>query len=39
MGLVGSGGFIVGAAWHPISQARTRQQSDDAIGEGMKVLG
>ena len=26
----------VGDAQQPISQARTRQQSDDAIGEGMK---
>ena len=26
----------MGDAQQPISQARTRQQSDDAIGEGMK---
>ena len=26
----------MGDAEQPISQARTRQQSDDAIGEGMK---
>ena len=31
------GWVYVGDAQQPISQARTRQQSDDTIGEGMEL--